>query len=70
MACEICGRINCCASFHSIEEQQRHDEIKEPVIERMREVLKAQINKLEASGNEEEYYVKLDEVIEIIEDYY
>ncbi len=29
MACEICGRGNCTRSFHSLEEQERHDTRKE-----------------------------------------
>ena len=27
MTCEICGRNSCTASFHSIEEQQKFDEV-------------------------------------------
>ena len=25
MSCEICGRNNCCRSFHSFEEQEEYD---------------------------------------------
>ncbi len=27
MACDICGRGNCSASFHSIEEQNRYEKV-------------------------------------------
>ena len=27
MSCKICGQNNCVASFHSLEEQQAHDEV-------------------------------------------
>lgn len=27
MACKICGRNNCIESFHSIEEQEKHEEL-------------------------------------------
>ena len=26
MGCSICGRGNCCRSFHSLEQQAEHDE--------------------------------------------
>ena len=31
MACEICGRNSCTASFHSIEEQQNFDEVADKI---------------------------------------
>jgi len=27
MSCDICGRSNCCASFHSSEEQDRYAKV-------------------------------------------
>ena len=27
MTCSICGRGNCTASFHSLDEQEKHDEL-------------------------------------------
>ena len=27
MSCDICGRGNCCVSFHSLEEQNRYEKV-------------------------------------------
>ena len=70
MSCEICGRTSCTASFHSLEEQQNFDDIADKVKDRMREVLKARINRLnDAAPDREMYLVCLDEVLEIIDNY-
>lgn len=36
MPCEICGRNSCIKSFHSIEEQEIFDNIKDKVINDMK----------------------------------
>ena len=74
MACEICGRNSCTASFHSIEEQQNFDEVADKIKDRMRDTLVYKVNRLKAISNygdndDNEDYVKLSDVISIIEDY-
>lgn len=54
MSCKICGRGACCASFHSIEEQELHD-LREampddvPLLRRMVQEGAAEILELKAS---------------------
>lgn len=74
MNCEICGRNSCTASFHSIEEQQNFDEVADKIKDRMRDALVYKVNRLKAISNygdndDNEDYVKLSDVISIIEDY-
>ena len=69
MACEICGRNNCAKSFHSIEEQQNFDEIADEIKDRMKMYAINKIEKLYGHYHEDNYYIKLDDVIEIINDY-
>jgi hypothetical protein len=69
MSCEICNRSSCCTSFHSLEEQDKYEEISENMKERMKNIISNKINKIELINNEGEYYVKLDEVLEIVENY-
>ena len=52
MACDICGRGNCTASFHSLEEQERYEKVID-AFEKARE-LRAQVRaELEAEEDEE-----------------
>lgn len=69
MACEICGKNNCTAGFHSIEEQQSFNEIADKIKDRAKEYIVYRINRLDNHYCDEDNYVKLEEVIEIIEDY-
>jgi len=70
MACEICGRTSCTRSFHSLEEQERFDTIADPVKERMRRSLIYDISRLETTADDDnDEYVLLSDVIEIIENY-
>jgi len=63
MSCEICGRNNCTRSFHSFEEQDQYDEIKERAINRLKKL----INRLNTIEIENNFYVDYAEVIDIIE---
>ena len=69
MGCEICGRGACTRSFHSLEEQEgfdrenKTDEIKE----RIRNIIEKQVNRLKGDYIEDDYYVKLSDVIDVIQ---
>lgn len=70
MACEICGRNSCTRSFHALDEQNNFDEVADNVKERMREVLKRQIERLKDYGNDDNrILVDLSEVIDLIDSY-
>lgn len=66
MACEICGSSNCCRSFHSLEEQQKFDEIIEPFKDHLEVELNSEIRRLDRYYKEdiedEELYVRLSDV--------
>ena len=73
MSCEICGRGNCVASFHSIEEQQSFDEIADNVKDRSKSRIYDAVNRLtdgewitDEDGNEK-YVVVLDDVLKVID---
>lgn len=70
MACEICGRGNCTRSFHSLEEQREFDDAADSVKDRMRDYLIRQVDRLSYFSNEEEdYLVRISDVIDLINDY-
>lgn len=70
MACEICGKNSCTRSFHTIEVQNEFDEIADNVKDRMRNMIKARIERLnDMAPDSDLYLVRLDEVIAIIEAY-
>ena len=69
MSCEICGRGACMRSFHSLEEQANFDNVGDKIKERMRNILCKRIEKINGEYIADEYYVKLADVIDIIEDY-
>lgn len=69
MACEICGRSSCCASFYSIEEQQCFDDIADKVKDRFRYVVSNKIERLNGHYHGDNYYVKLSDVLKEIDDY-
>jgi hypothetical protein len=74
MGCEICGRGNCTRSFHSLEEQEEFDTVNDKTKDRMRDFLVNKINRLKTisnyeDNNDNEDYVKLSDVIGIIENY-
>jgi hypothetical protein len=70
MACEICGRNSCTRSFHSLEDQGQFDDVADNVKERMKEVLKRQIDRLKDYGHDENRcLVDVSEVIDLIDSY-
>lgn len=69
MSCEICGRNFCTRSFHSLDEQNNFDESADKVKDRMKEVIKRQIERLKDYGEDDRYLVDLSEVIDIIDSY-
>jgi hypothetical protein len=69
MSCEICGRNNCCASFHSIEEQQAFDNIADKIKDRAKIIISKRIRNAEGHYHGDNYYLKLDDVLKIIDDY-
>ncbi len=70
MACEICGRNSCTKSFHSLEEQSEHDNIADAIKDRIKERIKRRCNRLTSEYVDDDRYVKLDDVINIIDDEY
>lgn len=74
MSCELCGRSSCTRSFHSLEEQETFDNIADKVKERMGNYIKSKLNRLITITNygdnaDNEDYIKLSEVISIIDNY-
>jgi len=70
MACEICGRNSCTRSFHSLDDQKDFDLVADDVKDKMKEVLKRQIERLKDKGGEfDEHLVSFSEVIDIIDSY-
>jgi len=69
MSCEICGRNNCTYSFHSLEAQREHDNIADEIKNRAIEIISRAINNLEGEHIDDDYYIKLEDVINIVEGY-
>jgi hypothetical protein len=69
MSCKICGRGNCTESFHSIEDQNDHENTFGIFKERMVDTIIRKINRLDKEEINEFVYIKIDEVLEIIERY-
>lgn len=69
MGCEICGRGACIRSFHSLEEQEEFDRVNktDEIKERLRNIIERQVNRLKGDYIEDDYYVKLSEVIDVIQ---
>ena len=69
MGCEICGRNNCCKSFHSIEDQQRFDDVADIVKDRCRSIIRRKVEKVDSFyDSEDNLVVKIDDVIQAIDD--
>jgi hypothetical protein len=68
MGCEICGRGSCTRSFHSLEEQMEFDRLNktDEIKERLRSNIESQVNRLKGDYIEDDYYVKLSDVIDVI----
>ena len=69
MGCEICGREACTRSFHSLEEQEEFDRVNktDEIKERLRNIIERQVNRLKGDYIEDDYYVKLSDVIDVIQ---
>ncbi len=70
MSCEICGRGSCTRSFHSLEAQEEFDNTADQIKERARDFIKDKVERLKGDHIEDEYYVKLEDVLNVIDDYY
>lgn len=69
MSCEICERNSCCSSFHSIDEQVEFDKVADKVKDRMRASLASSVQHLDGHHHGDNYYVRLEDVLETIKDY-
>ena len=69
MSCEICRRGNCTKSFHSLEEQEQFNDVADGIKERARNVISHRINKIEGHYHDSNYYVNVEEVIKMIDDF-
>jgi hypothetical protein len=69
MSCEICGRGACTRSFHSLEEQDEFDRVNktDEIKERLKNIIERQVNRLKGDYIEDDYYVKLSDVIDVIQ---
>ena len=69
MGCEICGRGACTRSFHSLEEQEEFDRINktDEIKERLKNIIERQVNRLKGDYIDDDYYVKLSDVIDVIQ---
>ena len=68
MGCEICGRNNCCKSFHSLEEQQNFDNVADTIKDRCREMIKRKVERVNSFyDNHDNVVVMFDEVIQAID---
>ena len=69
MGCEICGRNNCCKSFHSFEEQQNFDNVADTIKDRCREIIKRKVERVNSFYNDDYNLVaKMDDIIQAIDD--
>ena len=69
MRCEICGRNNCCKSFHSFEEQKSFDDVADIVKDRCREIIKRKVERVNSFYNDDYNLVaKMDDIIQAIDD--
>lgn len=70
MGCEICGRGNCCKSFHSADEQNSFDDMADNVKDRMARILSERIGGLDGHFHGDNFYIRLDDAIKEVEEYY
>ena len=69
MGCEICGRNNCCKSFHSFEEQKSFDDVADIVKDKCRSIIRRKVEKVDSFyDGEDNLVVKIDDVIQAIDD--
>ncbi len=69
MTCEICGRGACIRSFHSIEEQEEFDRVNktDEIKDRLKSKIKYRVDRLKGEYVEDEYYIKLSDVMDILD---
>jgi hypothetical protein len=69
MSCQICGKNSCSKSFHSLTEQEAHEEATEKAIEALKARLINKINRssfwIDKDGEDVEV-LHLDDVLNII----
>jgi predicted RNase H-like nuclease (RuvC/YqgF family) len=74
MSCEICGRNSCTRSFHSIEEQEAHDESDDDKITRLERELtatQAELARLKAPcQSADELHARLCSGVDTTQHYY
>lgn len=70
MGCEICGRRGCAKSFHSSEEVENFDRIADVLKDRVKNSISRRVSNIDGEYIGDDYYVKLDDVISVIDDYY
>lgn len=68
MACEICGRSSCTRSFHSIEEQETFDNIKDQVLENLGSSLKWKLERLDTEEIDGKEYIKKSDLDNLIKE--
>ena len=68
MSCEICGRNNCCKSFHSIEEQKEFNEYVQPLKDRMENKFNSLLKGLDKEEFDGIIYVPFDQVKDLIDE--
>ena len=69
MACEICGRNSCTRSFHSVEEQEAFDNIKDKIVDNIKSKLTREVsNSIKGHYHGSNYYISIDEIIKLIND--
>ena len=70
MGCEICGRSSCTRSFHSLREQSEFDNNADEIKERAKRVILTRLDRIKGVYDEDDvYWVKIDDVISVVENY-
>ena len=69
MSCEICGKANCTKSFHSLEAQDEFDNVADIIKDRAIRIISKDVNNLGGHYHGDNFYVRISEVLKIIEDY-
>ena len=72
MGCELCGRSSCTRSFHSLEEQDEFDRVNktDEIKDRLKRIINYKLNRIKGQYIEEdgEYYIKLQDAIDAVDD--
>jgi hypothetical protein len=70
MGCEICGRNSCTKSFHSLEEQEAFDNLADDIKQRAIDYISHRVKRLDGHYHGDNFYIKLDDAINTIENYW